>query len=333
MSSPSAVEQQDVSGARQAAAVVRSRPRARGAPRAPRAVPSGCSSVSVTSIARVAVVWVKSRGGAGAQQLAAVDDDDVVAGALQLAEQVRGDQDRDAEVGVDAADQAEHLVAADRVEAVGRLVQEDQLRVVDQGLGELDALLHAGRVAADGAVALLVQADVAQGVRGALAGGGRRQPGHARHVDDELGGRDVGRQAVVLGHVADPLADGGALGGDVEAEHGGAALGGGGQTQQDLDQGGLAGSVGADESGHTGSDVHGEPVKRGHPGEPLAQAFGRDHSHVFDGSGADHSGRQPTELYPRQPPVVRARRGPPEVRHSAARHPHPAGCPQAAQPC
>ena len=118
-------------------------------------------------------------GGGRAQQPAAVDDDDVVAGALQLAEQVRGDQDRDAEVGVDAADQAEHLVAADRVEAVGRLVEQDQLRVVDQGLGELDPLLHAGRVAADGAVALLVEADVAQRVGGALAGRGRRQPGHA----------------------------------------------------------------------------------------------------------------------------------------------------------
>src|SRR5439155_325492 len=80
--------------------------------------------------------------------------------------------------------------AADRVEAVGRLVQEDHLRVVDQRLRELDALLHTGRVAADGAVALLVQTDVPQGVRGALAGGRGRQTGHARHVDDDVGGRD-----------------------------------------------------------------------------------------------------------------------------------------------
>lgn len=179
-------------------------------------------------------------GGAGAQQLAAVDDDHVVAGPLQLAEEVGGDQDRDAEVGVDAADQAEHLVPADGVEAVGRLVEEDQLRVVDERLGQLDALLHAGGVAADGAVALLVQPDVAQGVGGPLAGGGRREPGHARHVDDELRGGDVGRQAVVLGHVADAFADGTAVRGDVESEHGGAALGGGGQSEQDFDQRGLA---------------------------------------------------------------------------------------------
>ena len=116
---------------------------------------------------------------------------------------------------------AEHLVAAGRVEAVGRLVEEDQLRVVDEGLGELDPLPHAGGVAADRPVALLVQPDVAQRVGGALARGGGRQPGHAGHVDDELGGGDVGRQAVVLGHVADQLADLHATRGDVEAEHAG----------------------------------------------------------------------------------------------------------------
>lgn len=76
-------------------------------------------------------------------------------------------------------------------------------------------------------------------------------------MDDELGGRDVRRQTVVLGHVPDALADGGALGGDVEAEHLGPAFRGGGQTQQDLDHGGLAGSVGTHQTGHAGSDVQG----------------------------------------------------------------------------
>ena len=86
-------------------------------------------------------------------------------------------------------DQAEHVVAPGGVEPVGRLVEQHQLRVVHERLGELDPLLHAGRVAADRPVALLVQPDVAQRVRGAFAGRGRRQPGHPRHVDDELGGR------------------------------------------------------------------------------------------------------------------------------------------------
>ena len=62
-----------------------------------------------------------------------------------------------------------------RVEAVGRLVEQEQARAVDERLGELDPLLHAGRVAADRPVALLVQADVAEDLGRPLARGGARQ--------------------------------------------------------------------------------------------------------------------------------------------------------------
>ncbi len=231
--------------------------------------------------------------GRGPQQLAAVDDDDMITGALQLTEEVGGHQDGDPEVGVDAADQAEHLVPADRVQTVGRLVQEHQLRVVHQRLGQLHPLLHTGRVAAHGAIALLVEADMTQGVRGPLAGGRRRQAGHPGHMHHELGGRDVRRQAVVLGHIADPLADGGTVLGHVQAEDVRAPFGGRGQAEKDLDQGGFSGTVGTHQARHAGPDVNGEPVQGGHPGEPLAQAFGHDHSHVFDGRGGAPSGRQP----------------------------------------
>ena len=112
----------------------------------------------------------------------------------------------------------EHLVAAGRVEAVRRLVEQQQPRVVDERLGELHPLLHAGRVAADRPVALLVQPDVAEDLGGPLAGGRPRQAGHQGQVRDEVGRRRVGRQAVVLRHVADELADVGALRPDVEVE-------------------------------------------------------------------------------------------------------------------
>ena len=62
----------------------------------------------------------------GAHQAAAVDDDQVVADALDLAEQVRGDDDGDPELRADALDEVEHLVAAGGVEAVGRLVEQQQ---------------------------------------------------------------------------------------------------------------------------------------------------------------------------------------------------------------
>ena len=97
----------------------------------------------------------------------------------------------------------QHLVARGRVEAVGRLVEQHQPRVVHERLGELDPLLHAGRVAADRRGSAPRQADVAQHVGGPLAGGGVGSPDIWPMCDDQVAGRHVGRQAVVLGHVAD----------------------------------------------------------------------------------------------------------------------------------
>ena len=96
--------------------------------------------------------------------------------ALDLRQQVGRHHDRDAELPPDARDEVEHLVAAGRVEAVRRLVEKHQLRVVYQRLRELDALPHAGRVAAHLAVALLEEADEAQDLGGALARGLRGSP-------------------------------------------------------------------------------------------------------------------------------------------------------------
>ena len=76
-----------------------------------------------------------------------------------------------------------------------------------------------------------------------------------RHVHDELARAHVGRQAVVLGHVADQPADLLAPGGDVVAQHPRAAGGRLEQAEQDLDQRRLAGTVGADESRHALADL------------------------------------------------------------------------------
>ena len=63
--------------------------------------------------------------------------------ALDLAEQMRRHHHRDAKVRAGALDQIQHLVAAGWVQAGGRLVEEQQLGVVGEGLGEFDPLLHA----------------------------------------------------------------------------------------------------------------------------------------------------------------------------------------------
>ena len=182
------------------------------------------------------------------QELAALDRDEEVADPLDLAEEVRGDDDRDPELAAGSKDQLQHLVAAGRIEAVRGLVEQQQPGIVDERLGELDPLLHPRRVAADRPVPLLVQAHVAEDLGGPLPGRGLRQAGHQREMRDDVGRRGVRRQAVVLGHVADVLADVGALGPDVEVEDRRRSARRVDEPEQDLDQRALAGAVRADEA-------------------------------------------------------------------------------------
>ena len=82
---------------------------------------------------------------------AAVDDPDVVGELVGLLQVLGGEEDGGAVVV-----QRPHLLpdrlAADRVEAGGRLVEEEHPRFVDERRGEVEPALHAARVAADAAV-------------------------------------------------------------------------------------------------------------------------------------------------------------------------------------
>jgi hypothetical protein len=81
-------------------------------------------------------------------------------------------------------------------------------------------------------------------------------------VADEIGRRGVGREAVVLGHVPDELADDRALLLDVEIHHGRPSRGRLEQPQEDLEQRALARAVGADEADDPGLELEGQPVER-----------------------------------------------------------------------
>src|SRR4029079_10489990 len=76
-------------------------------------------------------------------ELSAIDRDEVLADTFDLAEQVRGDQHRDAEFSSGTSDQGHHVLATRGIEPVSRLVEEEQLWIVDERLRELHALLHA----------------------------------------------------------------------------------------------------------------------------------------------------------------------------------------------
>jgi hypothetical protein len=157
---------------------------------------------------------------------------------------------------------------------------------VDQGLGELDALLHAGGVAADAAVALLVEPDVAQCLGRSFPGHGGGQSADASHVGDELGGDHVRRQAVVFRHVADPGADAVTVGERVQAEHADLAGRGLEQAQRQLDQRALSGAVDADQTDHPRLDGHGEIRQGGHLVVVAHfERAGLDERHGRDGTG------------------------------------------------
>ena len=82
------------------------------------------------------------------EDLSAVDDRDARAQLLELGEDVAADEDRLAEAA-QLAEQLAQLDAGPRVEAGGRLVEEQDLRVVDEGVREAESLLHAPGQALD----------------------------------------------------------------------------------------------------------------------------------------------------------------------------------------
>ena len=134
---------------------------------------------------------------------AGVDHHHVVAHLLHVVEQVGGHQHRDAE-RAEPGDEREHLLAAERVEAGGRLVEQHQLGVADERLGQLRALAHAGGEPADRPEPRLVEPDEVEDVRRPLAGGARRQAAELAERRHHVGRGLVEREAVVLGHVAEP---------------------------------------------------------------------------------------------------------------------------------
>ncbi len=74
-------------------------------------------------------------------QFAGVKDGDAVAHVLHVGKLVAAHHDRLALL-FEPQDQVLHFARADRVEAAGRLVEEHQVRIVDQGLGQADTPRH-----------------------------------------------------------------------------------------------------------------------------------------------------------------------------------------------
>ena len=180
----------------------------------------------------------------------------------------------------DVAHEREHLFAPLRVHAVGRLVEQQQIGIVHQRLRQLDALLHAGRIGLDVAVARFSEADVVQHLVRALHGVGRRQAGQLGAIGDERDGRHAGNLRVVLRHVADARADLERRHGDVEIEHADAAAVGLDEAEQRLEHRALAGAVRPEQADRPGRKRRGDVGQR-----PLGAVAHADPLENGDGFG------------------------------------------------
>ncbi len=230
-------------------------------------------------------------------ETAAVHDHEVGAGLLDLGEEVAGDDDRAARRRV-ADHHLAHLADLGRVEAVGRFVEDEEVREAEHGLGDGEALAHALGVGADRAGEGVAEARDLQGLL--QVGVLRRASGRLPVQLQVLAAGEVREEARALDERADPGEDGGARADRVaeDPDLTGVRLD---QAHQHAQGGRLARAVRTQEAEHLalldaeGQVPHRVPVRR--LGVPLAQVgdLERDFGQFGGGGcrgGASAAGQQ-----------------------------------------
>ncbi len=225
--------------------------------------------------------------GAGALRLdpTAADDHHPVGDGLDLGQQMRGEQHGAAAVG-EAAQQPAHPAHALRIETVGGLVENQDLGVAEQGVGEAEALAHAERVLADAlAGRRLVEADEREQRVYALdrhahrpRGDGERlaaaAPGVLRRGVEQQADSPSGIRQVAVAPAEDPRFAAVRLR----------------QADEHAHRGGLARPVGAEEAGDGARLAAEADVRDDRPAaELLGECLGFDHGgRLAAGASADH---------------------------------------------
>jgi hypothetical protein len=216
-----------------------------------------------------------------------IEDDDRIADPLDLLQLVGRDDEVDAELGSDAPDQAQHVVALERIEPVRRLVEEHEARIVRDRRGELDSLALAGGHRADRAEALLSEADVPERIVRALDRRLPRDPVKLGQVPHEVCSVSVRRQVVVLGGVPDAGAHLERGRPRILPEHEELAVVSCAQAEDERYERRLAGAVRPEEPRDPVPDVDGEAVEGDRRTESLRQPAGSD-DRVPGHSGLEH---------------------------------------------
>ena len=196
---------------------------------------------------------------------AVLQDHGLVAHLLDVAQQVGADEHVHPLLLLHLGDELEHPPARRRIEPVGRFVQHDQLRPVDDRLGELGHLLHPVRVGPQLPVARLPEPHVEQDLVRLLERRVRREARQLRHLAQEGDRRHLPDERVVLGHVANSRPGLAHVAPAVQAENAGASGTGSEKSEQRQDQGGLACPVGPQQphcfSRARNAETAGDPVE------------------------------------------------------------------------
>src|SRR5205807_1386592 len=166
-----------------------------------------------------------------------------------------------------------------RVEASGRLVEDQDGRIDEQGVGQADALAIALGQGADELATDVGQPAAVDDGLDAAAGLAAVQALDAGAEAEVFGGTHLGVERAVLRHVADAASDFERVPEDVKAVDGGGAGGGGQEAGEDAHGGRLAGAVGPEEADHTAArHVEGDVADGGVVAEKLGQLVDVDHS-------------------------------------------------------
>lgn len=203
-------------------------------------------------------------GGALDDDPAAVHDRDPLAEPVGLFEVVGGQHYGEPLVAGEAGDLVPHRGAGLGVEAGGGLVEEQDLGAVHQAERHVEAALHAARVALDDALGGVAEAEPFEQLVDAAIEGRAGQPVQAPLELEVLAAGGDGVGAGLLRHHADRAPDPVGVAQHVVPGDGRGAAVGAGEGGEDLDGGGFAGAVGAEQSeGLAGFDGDGHAVEGG----------------------------------------------------------------------
>ena len=169
-------------------------------------------------------------------------------------------------------DEPADAAPADGIDAVGRLVEDHEVGVVHQRLRDADPLPHPLAVLPHRPAGPLPHADEVEEFGLPGAADRPRHAGQGGEVVEHLAAGEIVGKAVVLGEIADPGQR--RLVAHRHAEDGSLGMGCGYDRGQDLDEGALAGAVGAEEAEDlTAVDLQVDPLQGADPAAAAKHLF------------------------------------------------------------